>query len=155
MGKRVTVGDIFAILTTEGVCYGQVLHSHEKYKFVVGVFYDFPDKRPADFTDYVNRAPDYITTFLINHAVSQGLFSVVGNVPVAPCNAAFPTFRNANNPGQGDATIWFFWDGMREWRAAGPLTEEQRRYPRGPSLPSAPMFLELIQNQYRVERDFL
>lgn len=155
MVKRVTVGDIFAILTTEGVCYGQVLHKHPKWRFVVGVFYDFPQKRPADFTEYVNRVPDYITTFLINHAVSQGLFSVVGNVPVAPCNAAFPTFRNANNPGQGDATIWFFWDGVREWRSTGLLTEEQKLYPRGPSLPSAPHFLELIQKRYRVERDFI
>jgi hypothetical protein len=155
MGKRVAIGDIFQILTTECICYGQVLHKHAKWGFVVGVFYDFPDRRPDDFTGYVNRVPDYVTTFLINHAVSQGLFTVVGNVPVAPCNATFPTFRNANNPSHGDATIWFLWDGEREWRANGPLTEEQRRYPRGPSLPSAPLFVEMIQKQYRVERDFI
>jgi len=155
MAKRVSIGDIFQILTSEGVCYGQVLHKHVKWKFVVGVFYDFPAKRPADFTDYVNRVPDYTTLFLINIAVSQGLFSVVGTVPVAPCNATFPTFRGSNNPGQGDATIWFFWDGKREWRASGPLSETEKRYPRGPSLPSAPLFVELIQKQYRVERDFL
>lgn len=155
MAKRVVVGDIFPILTSEGICYGQVLHKHPKWRFVVGVFYDFPSKPPADFNGYVNRIPDYVTTFLINHAVSRGLFSIVGNVPVAPCNAQFPIFRNANNPGQGNATIWFFWDGEREWRANGPLTEEQRRYPRGPSLPSAPHFVELIQKQYRVERDFI
>lgn len=155
MGKRVAIGDIFQILTTEGICYGQVLHKHPKWGFVVGVFYDCPAKQPADFADYVNRVPDYVTTFLINIAVSRGYFAVVGNVPVAPCNAEFPIFRNANNPGQGDATIWFFWDGEREWRATGPLTEEQSHYPRGPSLPSAPLFVELIQKRYRVERDFI
>lgn len=155
MAKRVAIGDIFPILTSEGICYGQVLHKHPKWRFVVGVFYDFPPKRPTDFADYVNRVPDYVTTFLINHAVSRGLFTVVGNVPVAPCNAEFPIFRNANNPGQGDATIWFFWDGQREWRATSPLTEEQRRYPRGPSLPSAPLFVAMIQNRYCVERDFI
>lgn len=155
MARRATVGDIFAILTTNGVCYGQVLHRHEKYRFVVGVFYDFPARQPADFSGYVSRAPDYITTFPIAQAVSRGLFSVVGHATVAPCNAAFPIFRNSNNPGQGDATIWFFWDGNRQWRTTGPLTDEQKRFPRGPTLPSAPMFLELIQRQYRVERDFL
>lgn len=155
MAKRVVIGDIFQILTTEGICYGQVLHKHPKWGFVVGVFYDFPDKQPEDFTEHVNRVPDYITTFLINNAVSRGYFAVVGHAPVAACNAAFPTFRNTNNPGQGKATIWFFWDGEREWRANGPLTDEQGRYPRGPSLPSAPMFLDLIQKQHRVERDFI
>lgn len=155
MAKRISIGDIFPILTPEGVCYGQVLHTHQKWKYVVGVFYDFPNKMPDDFAEYVNRRPDYVTMFLINAAVSQGIFSIVSNVPVAECNAAFPIFRNANNPGQGDATIWFFWDGAREWRAGSPLSEEEKRYPRGPSLPSAPYFLEMIQQGYRVERDFL
>jgi hypothetical protein len=67
----------------------------------------------------------------------------------------FPTFRNANNPSQSEATIWFFWNEERESRANGPLTEKQRRYPRGHSLPSAPMFVDLIQKQFRVDRDFI
>jgi hypothetical protein len=42
MARHVTTGDIFHILTSEGICYGQVLHKHPKWRFVVGVFYDFP-----------------------------------------------------------------------------------------------------------------
>ena len=148
MGKGVSIGDVFQVLTSEGVCYGQILHKHPKWKFVVGVFYDFPDQAPADFADYVNRVPDYITPFLINIAVSRGYFSVVGNVPIAPCNARFPTFKASNNPGRGDATIWFFWDGEREWRGSEPLSDTEKLYPYGPSLPSAPLLVQRIQERH-------
>ena len=148
MAKPLSIGDIFQILTSEGICYGQILHKHPKWKYVVGVFYDFPHTTPTDFTDYVSRVPDYITPFLINIAVSRGYFAVIGNVPVASCNAQFPIFKSSNNADKGDAAIWFFWDGEREWRRSGLLSETEKRYPNGPSLPSAPLLIQRIQERY-------
>jgi hypothetical protein len=154
MAARVKIGDIFQILTSEGICFGQVLHTHPKWKYVIGVFYDFPGQTSVNFSEYVDRRPDLTTMFLINHAVQRGYFTIVGNVPVAECNVDFPIFRETNNPGLGDGTIWWFWDGNREWRVDHPLTDEEKKYPRGPSLPSAPLLLRYIQDGYRVERDF-
>jgi hypothetical protein len=123
--KTVQVGDVFQILTSEGVCYGQVINTHHKYKFVVAIFREFFPKKPKDFTEVVSKEPQFITIFLIQDAVRQGLFSLVANVPVADHLKKFPIFRGTNNLKAND-TIWFFWDGERQWREQRPLTEEEK-----------------------------
>ncbi len=150
--KTVKVGDIFQILTSEGVCYGQVINTHPKWKFVVAVFREFFPKPPMDFASLVCTEPQFVTTFLIQDAIRQGLFTLVDNVAVAPNLEKFPVFRGTNKL-NGDDTMWFFWDGQREWKVHRALTDEEKRYPEGPSLPSAPLLVEWIQKDYRVERD--
>jgi len=152
--KTIKVGDVFQILTSEGVCYGQVIHTHPKYKFVVAIFREFYSKRPLDFAPIVAQTPQLITPFLIQHGVKQGLFTLVDNIPVADQHKAFPIFRGTNNPGEGDETLWWFWDGEKEWRIDRPLIDEEKKYPRK-ALPSAPMLIEWIENDYRVERDYI
>lgn len=153
-GKRVKIGDIFQILCREGICFGQIMHKHQKWGYIVGIFYDFPDEHPKDFAKYVNRRPDLITPFLINIAVHRGYFAIVDNVPVADINAQFPIFRGTNNPNDGDNTLWWFWDGEREWRVDRPLTESEKQYPEK-ALISAPLLIQYIEDTYRVERDYL
>lgn len=152
--KTVKIGDIFQILTSEGVCYGQVINTHPKWKFVVAIFREFFSKKPKDFSEVVCNEPQFITTFLIQDAVRQGLFALVDNVPVAEGLRDFPTFRGTNNL-KGDDTMWFFWNGEEEWKVQRPLTEEEKKYPKGPSLPSAPLLVERIEKDYRVERDYI
>jgi hypothetical protein len=153
-GRRVKIGDMFQILSRKGICFGQILHEHVQWGYIIGIFYDFPEQHPKDFKEYVNRRPDLITPFLINIAVSRGYFAVVDNVPVAAVNAKFPIFRGTNNPGEGDNTLWFFWDGKREWRVERQLTDEEKFYPEK-SLPSAPLLIEYIEDGYRVEDKYL
>ncbi len=148
------IGDVFQILTSEGVCYGQVINTHPKWKFVVAIFREFYDKTPKDFTKVVSKEPQFITTFLIQHAVKNGFFALVANVPVAEHLKEFPIFRGTNNL-KGDDTMWFFWDGEKEWKVHRPLTEEEKKYPKGPSFPSGPLLIERIEKDYRVERDYI
>jgi hypothetical protein len=156
MAKKanVRVGDVFQILTSEGVCYGLVTHKHEEWRWVVAIFREFFSKAPKDFAAVVAKEPQFITTFLINHAVQQGLFAVVANVEVPEHLSQFPTFRGTNNL-KGEDTMWFFWSGEKQWKVQRPLTEEEKKYPRGPSLPSAPLLVEMIEKDYRVERDYI
>ena len=152
--KTVKVGDIFQILTAEGVCYGQVTHTHPKWKFVVAVFREFFTKEPADFNEVVLQQPQLITTFLIQDGVKRVFFPLVANVDVPPHLRQFPTFRSTNNLKDPD-TLWFFWSGGRQIRVERPLTEEEKKYPKGPSLLSAPLLVDMIEKDYRVERDYI
>ena len=152
--KRVKVGDIFQILTSEGVCYGQVINTHSEWDHVIAIFREFFSKHPKNFSDVVNKEPQLITTFLIQYAVRQGLFTLVDNVPVADGLKSFPIFRGTNNLGDDD-TMWFFWNGSEEWKVHRPLTEEEKKYPVGPSFPSAPLLIKRIEQDYRVERDYV
>ena len=152
--KTVKIGDIFQILTSHGVCYGQVTHKHPEWRFVVAIFREFFLKTPKDFTQLVSREPQFITTFLIQDAVRRGLFTLVANVPVAEHLREFPTFRSTNNL-KGNETMWFFWNGGEQWKVHRPLTDQEKRYPKGPSFPSAPLLIEKIEKDYRVERDYI
>lgn len=153
-GPRVKPGDVFQILTARGVCYGLVTHRNPKYSYVVAIFGETYDKVPSDFAAVVAGEPQFITTFLIGHAVRQGLFRVVAHVEVPAHLRPFPTFRGTNHL-NGDRTLWFFWDGERETRVDRPLTEAERHYPIGPHLPSAPLLIEWIEKGCREEKDFV
>lgn len=152
--KTVQVGDVFQILTSEGVCYGQVINTHPKWKFVVAVFREFFSEKPSDFSLVVDKEPQFVTTFLIQDAIKQGFFALVANVPVSEKLRDFPIFRGTNNL-KGDDTMWFFWNGQDEWKVNRPLTDEEKKYPKGPSFPSAPLLIERIEKNYRVERDYV
>src|SRR5690606_19684197 len=89
--KTVKVGDVFQILTSEGVCYGQVTHIHPKWKFVIAIFREFYASEPEDFTAVVASEPQIITTFLAQDAIEQGLFSLIANVAVSEHLKSFPT----------------------------------------------------------------
>ncbi|MBO9519444.1 MAG: hypothetical protein J7493_15385 [Porphyrobacter sp.] len=152
--RSIKIGDVFQILTSQGVCYGQVTHSHARWGWIVAIFREFFDEEPVDFKDVVKKEPQFVTAFLIEHAVKEGLFSLVANVPVPASIAKFPIFRGTNNL-KGEETMWFFWDGEKEWKVQRPLTNEEKRYPEGPSLPSAPVLIERIERDYRVYRDYV
>lgn len=152
--RTVKVGDVFQILTSKGVCYGLVTHTNIKWRFVVAIFRDLYTKEPEDFDAVVAGVPQITTTFLIQEAVSSGLFALVAHVDLPGHLRNFSTFRSTNNL-KGDQTLWFFWEGQTQRRVERPLTDKEKKYPRGPSLLSAPLLIEMIQNNYRVERDYI
>lgn len=152
--KNVKIGNVFQILTSQGVCYGLVTHKHPKYQYVISLSGKFFDKPPEDFTFLAQEEPEFVTTFLISHAVKQGLFSVVSNVAIPENLRKFPIFRASNNV-NADPPLWFFLDGEKEWSVKRTLTPEEKTFPRGPSFPSAPLLIEMIETNYRAERDFV
>lgn len=151
---RVKVGDVFQILTSEGVCYGQVTHTHPKWKYLVSIFRDFRSKEPDDFAEYVRQQPQFVTPFLIGTAIQRGFFAVVANVRVAPENAEPIIFRGTNNPGCGSETVWWIHDHNGSQRLDRPLMDHEKKYHRQ-ALISAPLLIEMIEKDYRVERDYL
>ena len=151
--KSVEVGDIFQILTSVGVCYGQAINAHPEYGFIVAVFREFYPKNPKDYEAVAAHEPQFVTPFRLQEAVDRGLLSLVTNVPVHPRNRAFPVFRYREDAG-GVPGAWRFWDGEKEWKIGRPLSEEEKGYPRL-SLPDAPLLLKWIRDDYRVEKDYI
>ncbi|MGB3408362.1 MAG: hypothetical protein WBA67_12800 [Jannaschia sp.] len=143
-------GDIFQILTTEGVCYGQMTHRTERNGEVIAVYRRFWIKAPDAWSDVLSEPPQFVTTFLLAEAVRRRLFAVVGHAEVPEAQRVFPTFRGSNNP-KAAQPIWFFWDGTGETRVDRPLTPDELSFPEGPTLPSAPLLLDMIARNYRVE----
>lgn len=152
--RSVSIGDVFRLSTSKGDCYGQVINTNKKWKYVVAIFRRFFQDDPNDLNEVLQEQPQIITTFLAQDAVNQSLISIVDNFPVASKLRQFPTFRATNNL-KGDDTMWFFWDGEKEWKVHRPLTNEEKRYPVGPSFPSVPLLIERIENDFRVEKDFV
>jgi Immunity protein 26 len=152
--KMAKIGDVFQLLTTEGICYGQVIHKDQKYGFIGAIFREFFEDEPENFEQIVAQEPQIITPFLINTSLSQGIVSIVANVPIAEKLQKFPIFRATNNLNI-DVPTWFFWDGVREWKETRLLTEAEKKYPEGPSFFSAPLIIEMIENNYRVEKDYI
>lgn len=156
MGKRikVRVGDVFRIETSLGRCYGLVTNTHIKWKFVIAVFRKFFTEDPVDYSFMSTLEPQFRTIFLIQDAARQDLVEVVGHIDVPENLKEFPVFRKSHDH-KNFRPPWFFWDGEMQWRVDRPLSDEEKKYPRGPSLPSFPLLVEWIEKDYRVERDYV
>ena len=82
MAKKVRLGDILQVLTSQGVAYVQVTHKHPEFGFLIRVFPGFHNEQPKDFSAVVDGEPQFSAFFVVQSAVNQGLLSVVANVPV-------------------------------------------------------------------------
>jgi hypothetical protein len=105
--KTVQAGDVFQILTSEDICYGQVTHTHPEWKFVIAIFREFFSAPPEYLSVVIAKQPQFVTTFLIQDAVRQGLFALIANLPVPERLRQFPIFRSTENSKDGHA-MWFF-----------------------------------------------
>lgn len=147
MAKKVKIGDVLQILTSQGVAYAQVTHKHPEFGYLIRVFSGFYSKEPADFSSVVNGPVQFSAFFVVQSAVNQGLISVVANVPVIERLQAFPMFRSRNG-GLG-GSVWL-WAGGEAVRLDRDLSLEEQGYStRG--IISAPLLVERIENNYRAE----
>jgi len=154
MAKRIKIGDVMQILTSKGVSYAQVTHKHREYGHLLRILPGTYEKEPKDFAEVVDQEPQFSAFFPVQSAVNKGFFAIVANAPVAKRNSEFPIFRGTNNLGNGDKTIWWFWDGKNEWKIERPLVEEEKRYPQR-GIVSAPLLIQRVEEGYRVDRDYI
>ncbi|MGN6094511.1 MAG: hypothetical protein ACTHOL_19340 [Luteibacter jiangsuensis] len=147
MAKRVKLGDIVQILTSEGVSYAQLSHINPEFGYLIRIFEGTYPKRPKDWAEVVARPVQFSAFFPLQSAVNQALLAVVGNCPVPEAIASFPTFRSRNG-GRG-GSIWL-WDGKAAVMLDRPLGEEEQSYP-VEGIISAPLLIERIENGYRPE----
>lgn len=147
MAKKIKVGDVLQVLTSQGVAYAQVTHKHPEFGFLIRVFPGFYDTIPGDFSTVTNTKPQFSAFFVVQSAVNQGLLSVVANAPIPEEIKPFPVFR-ARSGGAGGA-IWL-WDGSQESRLDRALSTEEQGYPtRG--IISAPLLVDRIEKGYKAE----
>ncbi|MFJ1337866.1 hypothetical protein ACIKP7_06955 [Pseudomonas caricapapayae] len=147
MARKIKLGDILQVLTSQGVAYAQVTHKHPEFGFLIRVFPDFYNEQPKDFFDMVDEEPQFSAFFVVQSAVNQGLMSVVANVPVPERLQIFPTFRSRN--GGSGGSLWL-WSGSESFRLERAISPEELKYPtRG--IISAPLLVERIENNYRAE----
>jgi hypothetical protein len=150
MAKKAKIGDVLQILTSAGVAYAQITHTHKRYGTLLSVFSGFYAEAPDNFSLLVSSAPQFQAFFPAQSAVDGGLLSVVSNVPVADKNKKFPIFRTRAIGRDGQCGPWWVWDGESEKVLDRPLLEAERKYPiRG--IISAPLLLERIEKGYRPE----
>jgi len=147
MAKRIKIGDVIQILTSEGVAYAQVTHKNPKYSFLLQVFSGFYPKTPNDFSEVVSEPPQFCAFFPIQTAVNKGLLSVVANVPVADRNKPFPIFRTRNGGHGGSCWLW---DGKESKMLDREFTEQELKYS-DLGIISAPLLVERIEKGYRPE----
>ena len=127
MAKRVKIGDIMQILTSEGISYAQVTHKNPRYGYLIMVFPGTYPKTPKDFNSVVDQRPQFSAFFPVQQAVNQGLFAIVANVAVSDRNALFPIFRSGLRGKDGKIMgSWWLWDGETETRLDRPLTNEEK-----------------------------
>ncbi|MGH8417288.1 MAG: hypothetical protein ACRER8_08385 [Pseudomonas sp.] len=147
MAKKVKLGDILQVLTSQGVAYAQVTHKHPEFGFLIRVFPGFHNKQPKNFSAVVQGEPQFSAFFVVQSAVNQGLLSVVANVPVPERLQVFPTFRSRN--GGPGGSIWL-WDGEKACRVERDLRSNEMEYPTE-GIISAPLLVERIEKNYRAE----
>jgi hypothetical protein len=147
MAKRVKMGDVIQILTSEGVAYAQVTHKHPEYGYLIRIFSGFHNTRPKDFSAVVSCPVQFSAFFPVQSAVNQGLISVVDNTPVPEILQVFPTFRSRNGGPAGSIWLWSGGDAVRLERC---LLPEELTYPTE-GIISAPLLVERIENNYRAE----
>ncbi|TBU89202.1 hypothetical protein [Phytopseudomonas dryadis] len=147
MAKKVKLGDVLQILTSQGVAYAQVTHKHPEFGYLIRVLSGFYETQPEDFSGVVSSPVQFSAFFVVQSAVNQGLLSVVANIPVPEGLQAFPTFRSRN--GGPGGSVWL-WNGGEAVRLERDLSlDEQKLSTRG--IISAPLLVERIENNYRAE----
>lgn len=152
MAHRAKIGDILEIPIANGLAYAQYTHQHPTHGGLIRVFDTIFDSRPNDLSELV-KGPVRFSTFLpVRAAVSRGIFKVIGHHEVAPFNQRFPIFRNGiEDPKTKKVSVWWFWDGEKEWKV-GEIRPEERKMPIV-GVWNATMLVKRIEEGWRPEND--
>lgn len=142
MAKKVKLGDVLQVLTSQGIAYAQVTHKHPEFGYLIRVFSGFYDAPPEDFSAVVSGPVQFSAFFVVQSAVNQGLLSVVANTPVPESLQVFPTFRSRNGGTGGSIWLWSGGDAVRLERC---LLPEELLYPTE-GIISAPLLVKKLQS---------
>lgn len=151
--KSPQFGDVIEIPTSNGLAYALYTHRHEKppkYGALLRVFERIYPTRPDSLDTVVSDRVRFSTFFPLAAALRQGIFEVVGHLPVPAELQPFPVFRGGNaDPKTKKVKVWWLWDGERETRV-GELTPDQRHYPLL-GVWNDTMLIERIEQDWRPE----
>ncbi|MNI46869.1 hypothetical protein D3C73_1013560 [compost metagenome] len=147
MAKKIKLGDVLQVLTSQGVAYAQVTHKDPEFGFLIRVFCGFYGTQPRDFTVLADAEIQFSAFFPAQSAVNQCLLAVVANIPIHENLQKLPIFRSRN--GGPGGSIWL-WDGGESFRLEREISAQELKHPtRG--IISAPLLVERIEKNYRAE----
>jgi hypothetical protein len=133
MNRAVNIGAIIEVPTKKGLSYVQFSHYHEspppKMGAIIRLLPGVYAERPTEFQMLADQKELFYTLFPVQAAVSQKIFSVVGEAEVPRFAKKFPLFRSGViNPATGKVEQWWLWDGSKSWKV-GRLTDDQLDLP--------------------------
>lgn len=150
---KAKIGDIIEIPTSKGLAYAQYTHQHPQFGGLIRVFDEIYKGRPENFSSLVNGQVRFSTFFPLQAAIKRGIYKVVAHHEVAGPNRSFPLFRNGvADPKTKKVSVWWFWDGEKEWRV-GNITQEQRKLPLL-GVWNDTMLVQRIEEGWRPETDY-
>jgi hypothetical protein len=123
--KRPQIGDVVEIETPRGFGYAQYTHNHRdppQYGQLLRVLPGLYPQRRSDFADLVVQEERFWVFFPLGPALNRGIFRIVANEAVPEAKRCFPIFGSLS----GDGTVWWMWDGKREWKARSPSQRTPR-----------------------------
>jgi hypothetical protein len=123
--KRPQIGDVVEIQTLRGFAYAQYAHNHRdppQYGELLRVLPGLYPQRRSDFADLVVQEERFWVFFPLGPALNRGIFRIVANEAVPEAKRRFPIFGSLS----GDGTVWWMWDGKREWKARSPRQRTPR-----------------------------
>ena len=116
---RPQIGDVIEIETPRGFAYAQYTHNHRdppRHGELLRVLPGLYTRPRSGFADLVVEQERFWVFFPLGAALNRGIFRIVANEAVPEAKRRFPIFAALSN----DGTIWWLWDGTREWKARSP-----------------------------------
>lgn len=155
---RAKIGDIIEISTKEGFAYAQYTHNHNeapKYGQLLRVLEGVYAEHQNNLEILLHNPVQFVTFFPLNAALTRGIVSVIGNMPIPTKWQEFPMFRVKGliDKETKKAKRWGLWNGVhKETMLDRPLTEAEKKLPILAIINDA-MLIEYIEMGWRPELD--
>lgn len=109
---QLNLGDVVEILTSKGLAYVQVTHTHVVYPEVIRILPGHYQKRPplADLSSAKTRNVAMIPLGgAMEHKKIQG--EKIGSAKIPKSDKKFPTFKMPIRGKRGEIVYWWLWEG--------------------------------------------
>src|SRR5262249_26140254 len=127
--RNLIVGDVVEVVTDKGLAYAQCSHLHPTFGPLLRVLPGFHRVQPSEFLTVVNQRESFHVFMLWDSSVDPAMMRIISHQEVPEQSKSFPLFRDGiRDPSTGRVTVWWLWDGEKEW-PVGELTSEQRKLP--------------------------
>ncbi len=117
-------GDIFEIETQNGSAYFQFVLNHNIYGSLIRVFHDIGKKNNEELKTLVQKKSNFLAFFPLSSALRKKIVVFKTNSSIPPSEEAMPLFKaGVVNPDTNKVSVWWLWDGVKEWKYDGDKKE--------------------------------
>jgi len=114
--RRLQPGDIVAVPTSQGRAYVQFVRFVKPYGYLIRALPGTFSAPPTDFQDLADQPARFWVFTPLQTIVNRGIFEFAASAKVPKSAARIPLMRVAAGPRPWEASVWWLWDGEREWR---------------------------------------